>query len=245
MKDRVHDLSSKEFGIVLIKTTAVNLGIIVLFYRSVWAIVLFPFLLAVMLKQEKKKISEERKNKTKEEFIHGMNVLNGSLQAGLSMENAWKEVEKEMKYLYGETSNFYVKLKEMNQRVANNLAIEKLFLDFAYTSRIEEIIQFAELLEYGKRSGSNWKKIIDVTVNQMTERYEARQQIEVMVAEKKMEQRIMNILPLGMLAFLQFSAWDYMSVLYHNAFGIICMTVFLIAYMGAIGLSERILRVQI
>lgn len=161
------------------------------------------------------------------------------------MENAWKEVEKEIKYLYGETAYFYKAIKEINQRVANNSPIEKLFLEYAYQCRVDEITQFAELLEYGKRSGSNWKKIIDKTVNQMTEQYEARQQIEVMVAEKKMEQQVMNILPLGILAFLQFSAWEYMAVLYHNVFGILCMTIFLLAYIGAIYLSEKILRIQL
>ena len=245
MEDSRYHLSSKELGGLLLKTVVVCVGIMVLFYRSIWAIILFPFVFAFLLKREKEKGSQARRNQMKEEFMHGVSVLNGSLQAGLSMENAWKEVEKEMKYLYGDTSNFYVELKKINQRVANNLPIEKLFLEFAYKCKIDEIIQFAELLEYGKRSGSNWKKIIDVTVNQMTDRYEAKQQIEVMVAEKKMEQQVMNILPLGMLAFLQFSAWEYMSVLYHNAFGIVCMTIFLIAYIGAIALSEKILRVQI
>ena len=79
----------------------------------------------------------------------------------------------------------------------------------------------------------------------MTECQEAKQEIEIMVAQKKMEQKIMNVVPLGLLAFLQFSAWDYMSVLYHNGFGILCMTVFLLGYVGAIFLSQRILKVQL
>ena len=107
------------------------------------------------------------------------------------------------------------------------------------------MIQFAELLEYGKRSGSNWRKIIENTVNQITERQAARLEIEVMVAEKKMEQQIMNIFPLGLLAFLQISAKDYMSVLYHNWFGVCVMTIFLVLYIGAILLSQKILKVQI
>lgn len=245
MECSTYRFSSREFFLVLFKAAGITGGIMLLFYRSFWGILFFPIVFLLELQHARKAGEEARKIKLQEEFLHGIGVLNSSLQAGLSMENAWKEVEKEIQYLYGKSSEFYLGLKEINQMVAHNQPIEKLFLEFAYKCKTEDMIQFAELLEFGKRSGSNWKKIIEVTVSQMTERYEARQQIEVMVAEKKMEQQVVNLIPLGMLAFLQFSAWDYMTVLYHNWFGVICMTIFLIGYMAAIVLSQRILKVQL
>lgn len=235
----------RDRAMVFFKSLGITGAIMLLCYRSFWASFLFPIVFVLLWKQAKKLGAEQRRNQLKEEFLHGIGVLNSALQAGLSMENAWKEVEKETKFLYGTDSEFYQGIKEINQRVAHNVPIEKLFLEFAYKCKVEDVIQFAELMEFGKRSGSNWKKIIDVTVNQMTEQYEAAQQIEVMVAEKKMEQQVMNIMPLGILLFLQFSAWDYMSVLYHNGFGVICMTIFLIGYVAAIYLSQRILEVQL
>lgn len=216
-----------------------------LFYRSLWAGVLFPLVWILVLQQEKRESLEASRSKLQEEFLHGISVLNSSLQAGLSMENSWKEVERESRILYGERSEFYLEIKDINQRVAHNTPVEKLFLEFAYRSRIADMILFAELLEFGKRSGSNWKKIIDTTVYQMNVQQEAKQQIEVMVAEKKMEQQIMNMMPLGLLAFLQFSAWDYMAVLYHNWFGVLSMTIFLMGYVAAMIFSEKILKVQI
>lgn len=216
-----------------------------LFYRSIWAVVFFPLVYFFQMREEKRKKEEMRRSKLQEEFLHGIGVLNSALQAGLSMENAWREVEDETRQMYGASSEWYLAIREMNQKVAHNTPIEKLFLEFAYKTKLEDMIQFAELLEFGKRSGSNWRKIIESTVNQMTERQAARQEIEVMVAEKKMEQQIMNVLPLGLLGFLQISAKDYMSVLYHNWLGVIVMTVFLGLYVGAILLSQRILKVQL
>ena len=161
------------------------------------------------------------------------------------MENAWREVEKELSLLYGAESQVYCEIKEMNQRVAHNVPLERLFLEFAYRTRLDDVIQFAELLEFGKRSGSNWKTLIDVTVNQIVERHEAKQEIDIMVAEKKMEQKIMSVMPLGLLAFLQFAAGDYMAVLYHNWLGVICMSVFLVGYVLAAMLSQRIMKVDV
>lgn len=245
MKSKEETLSKRESFVVIFYSVGVTLFIMLLFYRSVWAIVWFPIVWILLRKQEKRKRAENKTNQLRVEFLHGIEVLNGSLQAGLSIENAWREVEKETRSLYGEYSEFYAELREMNHRTAHNMPIEKMFLDYAYRCKLEEMIQFAELMEFGKRSGSNWKEIIDTTANQMKERQEAKQQIEVMVAEKKMEQQVMNLMPLGLLAFLQFSAWDYMSVLYHNWFGVITMSLFLVGYIVAIMLSQKILKVEL
>ena len=230
---------------VFVKSLGITVIVMVLGYRSVWGILLFPIIFLILQKDEMQREKEVKRRKLQEEFMHGMGVLNSALQAGFSMENAWIEVEKETKLLYGTQSSFYIAIKEINQKVAHNSPIEKLFLEYAYKTKLEDLIQFAELLEFGKRSGSNWKKVIEGTVMQMTERQETRQQIEVMVAEKKMEQKIMNIVPVGLLAFLQIFSWDYMSILYHNILGCIIMTIFLLGYLLAIRFSEKILKVEL
>lgn len=240
-----YQLSFREKSLVFLRTMGITAAIMWLFYRSMWAALIFPLIFAWQLKNAKQQGLENRKAQIENEFVNGITVLNSSLQAGLSMENAWKEVEKEIKFLYGSDALFYLELREINQMVANNVPIEKLFLEFAYKCKVEDVIQFAEILDYGKRSGSNWKRIIDSTVSRIAERYEAKQQIEVMVAEKKLEQQVMNLMPLGILGFLQLSAWDYMKVLYHNWFGVISMTIFLLAYMIALWLSQKILKVSL
>ena len=245
MKVKKYRFSQREKRVICLRAAGITAAVMLLFYRSFWAVLLFPVICFLELWQARKNGAEKRENQLRAEFLQGIKVLNASLQAGFSMENAWKEVEKEIRYVYGERSEFYQELREINQRTAHNTPIEKLFMEFAYRCKLEEMIQFAELLEFGKRSGGNWKQIIDVTVNQMMERQEVKQEIEVMVAEKKMEQEIMNLLPLGILGFLQFSAWDYMQVLYHNWLGVIAMSLFLVSYVVAILLSRKILKIRI
>lgn len=240
-----YQLSVKEMGIVVLQAIGVTAIVSILFYRSFWGIVIFPIFICLLYRKAKKDGAERQKRMLQEQFVNGIRVLNSSLQAGLAMENAWREVQKETKLMYGEDAVFYQELQEINHSVALNIPIEKLFLEFAYRAQIEDIIQFAEILDYGKRSGGNWKKIIDSTVYRISERYDAQKQIEVMVAEKKMEQQIMNMIPLGILGFLQMSAWDYMSVMFHNLFGVLCMTVFFIGYLAAILLSQKVLKVKV
>ena len=55
----------------------------------------------------------------------------------------------------------------------------------------------------------------------------------------------MNVIPLGILAYLKLTSMDYLSVLYGNLFGVFFMTVCLILYGFAMVLSEKVLEIQV
>ena len=245
MDYREYALSKKDRSVLMAVTFGLSLGIAFLFYRSILGICCYPFLFLIFYKREKERGRERRNQQLLEEFVNGIRVLNTSLQAGISMENAWREVQKELQIMYGEHSLFYKEIKEMNHSVALNVPIEKLMLAFAYRSGLEDIITFAELLEYGKRSGGNWRRIIGEVSQHIQDKYDARREIEVMIASKRLEQQVLNLIPLGILLFLQISSWDYMNVLYHNFAGVICMSICLVVYGMAFVLSERILQIQV
>lgn len=245
MDYRAYHFQKKDIRNILLVSIGFSLLIAVLFYRSFWGLCSFPVVFGYFWKSAKEHGKERQSQQLLGEFMNGIRVLNTSLQAGFSMENAWQEVQKEILMMYGENSLFYKEVKEINHSVALNVPIEKLVLQFAYRSGLEDIIMFAELFEYGKRSGGNWRRIIEEVVQHIQDKYDVRKEIEVMIASKKLEQQVMNIIPLGILLFLQISSWDYMSVLYHNPGGILCMSVCLIGYGMAILLAEKILRIQV
>lgn len=245
MDYREYQLSAIEKAKVLVVSAGVSAVIAYVFYCSIWGMVLVPAFYVLLKKRMGNELQRKRAEDLQAHFMHGMQILNTALQAGLSMENAWREVQKETGALYGEDSDFFREIKEMNRTVALNMPIERLFLDFAHRSGVEDMISFAEIFDYGKRSGGNWKKIIDQTVLRMYERYETQKEIEVLLAAKKLEQQVMNLVPIGMLLFLQIASWDYIKVLYHNPLGILCMSVCLVAYGASVFLSEKIMKIQV
>ncbi len=216
-----------------------------LFYRSLWGMVALPVVFVFLKKAEEKRKLRLRKETLHKEFIEGLKALNSALQAGYSMENAWKETEKELHILYGDTSYVYRELVEINTLVKNNVPIERLILEFALRTGIDDIVQFAEVLAYGKRSGANWEKIIEMTIYRIQEKYETKKEVEVMLAGKRMESLIMCIIPLFLLFFLQMTAGDYMEVLYHNIFGVICMSIALGGYVMAVILAIKTIQIQV
>ena len=232
-----------------IKVVLVSLGITgivaFLFYRSIWGILVWPVVYCILYKIWTVKAQKKRTQELRQQFMYGLQVLNAALQAGYSMENAWKEVEQEVLLLHGEKNEFYQAVRKMNYSIAMNVPVEKTFSKIAYDFQIEEMIQFSQIMEFGKKSGGNWKQIIDGTVSRMQERYEAQREIEVLIAGKKMEQQVMSWMPLGILAFLQFSSWQYISILYECLFGRIIMTVSLGVYVFALFLGEKIMDIQV
>ncbi len=231
----------KSLGIAM----GISLMVAWIFYRSIWALFLFPFwhfLVSGWLKQEEKRRREE---KLREEFLHSLQMLLAAIQSGLSMENAWKEVESECQKLYGKESVWLPLIRDFNGRVELNFPLEEELCRIAKQTEVEEIVSFSEIFAYGKRSGGNWKKVIEQTILQLWDSYEARKEVEVILAGKKLEQRVMMVIPIAMLVFLQLSSWEYASVLYHNIPGILFMTVCLMLYLAALCIGNRIMRIEV
>lgn len=245
MNYKKYVLSVLELVFVAVVAVGVTGIVAFLFYHSMWAMSVLPIVFVFFKKAEQKRRLRIRKERLHKEFIEALKALNNALQAGYSMENAWKEAEIELCVLYGRTSYVYCELVEMNALVKNNMPLEQLMLEFALRTGVDDIIQFAEVFAYGKRSGANWGKIIERTVYRIQEKYETKKEVEVLLAGKRMELLIMCMIPLFLLFFLQMTEREYMAVLYHNLFGAIGMSIALAVYVLAVFLGIKIIQVQV
>lgn len=245
MDYKTYQFSWLQIGGILLQAVLITGIIAYLFYRSPCGMVLAPALFVILKRRKKANCIAERKRLLHGQFLDALKMVSTCLMSGMSMENAWKEATKEILAMHGKESVMYPELEEINHLVETNVPMEKVLIHFAYRSGVEDIISFAEVFEYGKRSGANWRKLICDTTLRMEEKYETEKQIQVMLTEKKMEQKIMSVIPLGMILFLQVTSGDYMDVLYGNPFGIISMTICLMGYGVALFMAEKIMKVQV
>lgn len=227
-------------------TAAIFSGILAwLFYCSYWGMMIFPVVYIIYLRTYKKGQIKKKKEQLLYEFKDAMQALSAALLAGYSMENAWRDVEREIGQLYGEGSLMYTEVRQMNAAIAVNEPMERVFLEFAKRSGCEEIESFAEIFAFAKRSGGDFVKIIRVAVQKLTGKIEVEQEIATVLAGKKLEGRIMNVMPLFILAYMKFSAGDFLDVLYGNALGGVIMSAVLAGYAVALYISGRILDIRI
>ena len=240
-----YKMSFKEKALVIMVSIFATFVIAYLFYDSMWGIIFAPLFIAILSRLYRNSKIKEQKDRLTREFIDFLKNVSTALIAGYSIENAWVEAQKELGLLHGTKSLMYKEVSEMNRAVTINVPIEAVLEKFALRTEVDDIISFVELFSFAKRSGGDFVGIIDSTTNRICQKYETYREIEVSLASKRMEQKIMNGIPIFILAYLRLTSADYMQVLYGNIMGITFMTVCLVMYGGAIFLSEKIINISV
>lgn len=207
--------------------------------------ILFPLLYVLLLKRERKQKIVQRKEQLSLEFKETMQAVSGALMAGYSIENAFKEAQKEIHQLYGQTSYMEKELEQMNAKLALNQPLEELLMDFSNRSGLEDVESFCQVFVFAKRGGGNFVKIIKATVGQISDKLEIKREISTMIASKKLEQKIMQAVPVFILFYLDLTSPEFLQVLYQNPFGILVMTVCLLLYIAAMFLAEKIVNISV
>ena len=114
MDYRVYHLSRKEVCKSITLAGLLTAVVAYLFYASWLGIVFFPFFIWFFMKRQKKAGEEQMQLQLAKEFVDTLRSISAALLAGFSIENAWKEAEKEILALYGKRSYMYQEVKEMN-----------------------------------------------------------------------------------------------------------------------------------
>mgnify|MGYP004513873787 CR=1 FL=1 len=216
-----------------------------LFYDSWKAGIYFPFICYIVRKQTKLAKKRKRIQLLMKQFQDTMQAVCTAVAAGMSIENAWREAEKEIRMLYGEQADMALELGVMNQSAKLRIPLEQTLLDFARRSGIEDVMSFAEVFSFAKRGGANFVHMIENTTDHMRDKFETEEEIQILVASKKYEQKIMSIVPILILAYLKLTSGEYLDILYGNWFGILFMTGCLIMYGGALVLAGKILDIKV
>lgn len=215
------------------------------FYRSVWAYLLLSPMLLFFLKRKKLELAKKRRGELHIQFKDAVLSVAASQKAGYSVENAFKEAYRDMAMLYGEKSPICRELYSIGKGLENNVVLEKLLYDFGCRSRIADIMQFAEIFLIAKRNGGNMTEILSVTADTIEQKTAVDKEIEVLLSSRKMEQKIMNVVPFFIIFYISLTSRGFFDVLYHNPAGILIMTICLAAYLAAYIISGKIVAIEI
>lgn len=216
-----------------------------LFYRSLYAIIFLCPIIPFCIGAQKKRLCKRRLAGLKLQFKDALQAISAALQAGYSMENAIIEAHDDMKNMYGECSLIVSELEIIMGGIRNSRTVEELFLNLARRSGIEDIREFAEVLALTKRGGGDLVSVIRICSVTIGDKIETSKEIETLIAAKKLEGRIMDVIPCFMILYMDLSSPGFFDVLYQTLFGRVLMTVCLAAYLGAILLSEKIMSVEV
>lgn len=216
-----------------------------LFYRS-WLVFAGLWIFYPVYRRRKKKgMICRRQDILCRQFKDSIQCAASSMAAGYSIENAFREAYAEIKQQYGPDALMTEELRSITSCLSLNIPLEQLLYDFANRSGLEDVRSFCEVFVFAKRSGGDFIQIIHMTAARISEKNELMEAIQTEISGKRMEQKVMNLMPLFILLYVDVSFGGYLDGLYHNIAGAAVMTACLVVYIGAYLLSEKIMSVQI
>lgn len=245
MDYRVYRFSRREYLRYGLEAGAVTGIIAFCFYNSPLAMSLWP-LVAYWYFQEKKKVLQaKRREVLKGQFKDAVQVMAAALAAGYSVENAVREAGKDLRLLYDEGSDMVQELAAMQRRMDSNQTLEAAIQDFAERSSLSEAETFAEIFAVGKRNGGDLIGILEDTARTIAQTVETERAIAAALASRRYEQRIMNLIPFGIVLYLRMGCPGFMNPVYKNVVGVCVMTGCLGLYLAAWYLGKRMLEIEV
>lgn len=217
-----------------------------IFYKSyILSLLLCPLAL-IYPRIRTKEIIEKRKRELNLQFSQALYALSSSLSAGRSTEAAFKETLKDLTIQYPDRETLIIReLETIVRRIEMNETIESALTDFAERSHLEDIESFADVFQTCKRTGGNIVEIIRNTSNIINDKIEIRQEIDTLLAARKFERKILNVMPVGMIFLISASASDYMEPVFNTIPGRIAMTISILLIAAAAVISKKVLRIDV
>ncbi|RAP77061.1 type II secretion system F family protein [Paenibacillus montanisoli] len=237
-------LSKRQFGAAAAVGCVLVFASAFLFYRSVVAALVLSAAGVLAPRIQRRTLLEQRRLRLALQFKEALYSIASSLAAGRSVENAFLTAHEDLRLLYPDPSaEILVEFEIIAARMGYGESLEQALTDFSSRAQIDDISQFADVFTTCKRSGGDLVEVIRRTSQTIGEKLDVQQEIAVMVAQKRLESRIMMAVPFVFLAFLNLTAPDYMAPLY-NGIGYVLLTAALILLALCFALMVKIMKIR-
>ena len=209
-----------------------------------------PFLIVAapalffFLKKERVRHTVRRKELLKRQFLSAGNLLCDYLRSGYAVENAMQKSLTELRALWGDNSEIVREWENIVSGIRIGEPVETGLQRFAARSGIGEIRDFAEVFAAVKRTGGQIGEVLTSATELLSEKFRTEEQIRTMIAGKQFEQRVMDVMPIGILLYIRLSAPEMVSVLYTTLVGRLVMTGCLAVYILAFFWAEKIVKIE-
>lgn len=222
----VYYMKKSEYLLTVLAAAVVLAALGFVFYQSPLVSALVALLAFKYPAMRTKSIIAKRRQKLMLQFKDMLYSLSSAIGAGNSIESAMRVVLDDMEHQYVSNDTYIIKeLELIISKLEMNQNIEDLFKDLAERSGLEDILVFSNIFGIAKRTGGNMIQIIRQTSDIITQKIETKMEIETVLAEKKMEQKIMAAMPIVLTVMLSYTAKDYMAPLFATLGGRVVSTI--------------------
>ncbi|MCX7745771.1 MAG: type II secretion system F family protein [Clostridia bacterium] len=194
---------------------------------------------------KRKDIIQKRKHELNLQFKDALASISSSLSVGRSVEGSFKAAVADLNILYPEGDAFMIReLEQINRRVDMNETVESALADFAARADIDDITNFVDVFTICKSTGGNLIEVIRNTSNVIHQKIEIKNEIEVLIAEQKFSQKILNVMPFGLIIMISTSSPEFIKPLYSPK-GYVVMSIVLVLLVISYFISKKIVDIKV
>ena len=231
-------ISKKEMlaNLVMIELVVIIVG--KLFYGSFIAGVIISPLSMLIYKERKKQIIQRKTRQLEIQFKDMLISVSDALKVGYSFENAIRECYRDMCSIYGVDSVICGEIKIMISQIKLNIRTQEVVDNFAKRVDLKNAKLFSQIFQVAKSTGGNMTEIIKSVTDDIVLKETTRDEITA----KRMEQRIMSVIPIFIILYITVTTPGFLDVMYASVLGKLIMTGCIAAYVMAYLWGERIIQ---
>ena len=159
------------------------------------------------------------------QFKDALQSIMASLKVGLSINSAIIKVPEDLeKMIIGKKDktvlNEFIK---MRNDMEMGVSLDDALKSFSESMQNEDIEDFVNSIMIVRQKGGNMVDVMENVTNIITDKIEIKKEIEILTTGKKMEAKIISLLPIGIILILSVMSPSYMKPLYESILGKIAM----------------------
>lgn len=238
-------ISVKDKILLIMKALCVVVILDYFFYKSWIALLCLVPVGILYFFKEVNELKTKFRHEGREQFKELLLLSSTNMRAGHSVENALLGSFEDLSKLYGKESFVCRLLKRMSHQKANKKSLESVFIRSGESVHIEEIVTFGQLYEIAYQRSGNLSAIMDKVAATIIENIETEKEIYISLCERQFEMKIMNLMPLMIMFYINLTNNGYFDRMYHNLLGVLVMSGCLVLYVLAYYAGYRIIRIRI
>ncbi len=172
----------------------------------------------------KRSLAEKRKKILRNQFKDMLYSISSSISSGRHFGEALADSESSVTMIYGDDCLLAREIRNMKRIMREtNCSEENVLKDLAERSHVREIIDFNDSCAACRTTGGNLNSMVMKAVNVLTQSIELEKEKEVLLSEKRLESKILSLMPVIVIALINLMSSDYLEAMYTTAMGRLVM----------------------
>lgn len=217
---------------------------------TTWALnIIIPSIVGIIagklfVPMRKKALIAKQQKELSHQFRDMLDALTTSIGAGKNVNDSFFSVYEDLKIQYDSDAYILHELEVIISGIHNNIAIEDVLEDFGIRSGNDDILSFANVFKISYRKGGNIKDIIRNTHSILSDKMEIAEDIETLVTSNKLEQNIMTLMPIVLIAAIKMMSPEFANN-FVTTTGIISTTASIVIFIAAYFIGKAVLEIKL